>query len=95
MAITSALVLFAVIWFMTLFVVLPIGLRTQGDEDEVVPGTHAGSPANLNLRRKFKQTTIVALAIWVVSSAVILSGVWSVYDIDPLKNVRPAVERGE
>ncbi len=33
MGITSALVLFAVIWFMVLFVTLPIGLRTQGDED--------------------------------------------------------------
>ncbi|WP_457650523.1 DUF1467 family protein [Profundibacter sp.] len=30
MAITSALVLFAVIWFMTLFIVLPLRLKNPG-----------------------------------------------------------------
>ena len=29
MGITSAIVLFAVIWFMVLFIVLPLGLQTQ------------------------------------------------------------------
>ena len=31
MGITSALVLFAVFWFMILFIALPIKLETQGD----------------------------------------------------------------
>ena len=31
MAITSAIVLFAVIWFLVMFITLPIRLRTQGD----------------------------------------------------------------
>ena len=44
MPITSALVLFAVIWFLTLFIVLPLRLQTQGDVGEIEPGTHAGSP---------------------------------------------------
>ena len=30
MAITSAIVLFAVVWFMTFFIVLPLRLETQG-----------------------------------------------------------------
>ena len=46
MSIVSAIVLFAVIWFMVLFIVLPIRLETQGDVGEHVPGTHAGSPAS-------------------------------------------------
>ena len=29
---TAAIVVFAVIWFLTLFVMLPIGLRTQGED---------------------------------------------------------------
>ena len=46
MSIVSAIVLYAVLWFLTLFVVLPIRLETQGDRGEIVPGTHAGAPSN-------------------------------------------------
>ena len=52
MGITSALVLFAVIWFLVFLVVIPIRLETQGDVGEVEPGTHAGAPANPNLKKK-------------------------------------------
>ncbi len=82
MAITSALVLLAVIWFMVLFVVLPLRLTTQGDLGRVLRGTHASSPENLNLRRKVVVTSIVALILWVAACAVIVSGVITVHDID-------------
>ncbi len=39
MAITSAMVLFAVIWFATLFLILPIRLKTQAEAGDIVPGT--------------------------------------------------------
>ena len=39
MTVISALVLFAMIWFVALLVALPIGLTTQGEAGEVVPGT--------------------------------------------------------
>ena len=41
MNVVSAIVLFAVIWFMVLFVVLPLRLKTQGDVGERLVGTHA------------------------------------------------------
>jgi len=82
MGITSALVLLAVIWFMTLFIVLPIRMETQGDTGKVTMGTPAGAPARINMRRKMRLTSIVAFAIWVPLSAVILSGVITVDDFD-------------
>jgi len=82
MSITSALVLYAVIWFMVLFVALPLRLKTQGDLGEIVPGTHAGAPANLNLGRKIRIVTLVSLVLWLVIGGVIVSGVVSVSDID-------------
>ena len=45
MSITSAIVLFAIVWFMVFFIALPIRLKTQGDVGEIVPGTQAGAPA--------------------------------------------------
>jgi predicted secreted protein len=82
MGITSAIVLFAVIWFMVMFIALPIGLRTQGDEGEIVPGTQAGAPANFNAKRKILIVTAISAALWVIIAAIIFSGVISVRDLD-------------
>lgn len=64
MSLTGFIVLYAVIWFVTLWVVLPIGLETQGDRDDVVAGTPESAPSNLRLGRKFLLTTIFATLIW-------------------------------
>lgn len=81
MTITAAIVLFAVIWFMTFLIVIPIRLQTQGDVGEVVPGTHAGSPAHHNLKRKAWITTGLSVAIWGAIAAVILTETVTVADI--------------
>lgn len=78
MNIGAALVLFAVIWFMVLFVVLPIGLRSQQDDGDVVPGTPASSPVNPNIGKKAKWTTIIAILIWLPTAYVIKSGLITV-----------------
>ena len=82
MAVTSAIVLFAVIWFMVLFVVLPLRLTTQGDAGRVVPGTHAGSPVNARIGRRFLVTTGVAVVLWAICFGVIVSGAIGVEDFD-------------
>ncbi|SMX31810.1 DUF1467 family protein [Actibacterium lipolyticum] len=87
MGITSAIVLFAVIWFMVLFITLPIRLRTQGDEGEVVPGTHAGAPANFNPKRTAKIVTMIAVVLWVIIAGTIQSGVIKVSDFDGLNRL--------
>ena len=82
MGITSALVLYAVIWFMTFLVVIPIRVDTQGDLGDIVPGTHAGAPENHHLKKKAWITTGVAFVLWVITSAIILSGLITVDDFD-------------
>ena len=82
MGITSALVLFAVIWFLVFLVVIPIRLETQGDVGEIEPGTHAGAPANPNLKKKAWITTVISLVVWVIITAIILSGSLTISDID-------------
>lgn len=82
MGITSALVLYAVFWFMTFLVVLPIRVDTQGDLGEIVPGTHAGAPENHHLKKKAWITTGVAFVLWAITSGIILSGWVSVDDFD-------------
>jgi len=89
MGIVSGLVLYAVIWFMVLFVVLPLRLETQGDRGEIVPGTQAGAPANLNMRRKAWLVTLISAGLWVVIAGIILSGVISVEDVDWFRRMGP------
>ena len=87
---TSAIVLFAVVWFMVFFVVLPLRNETQGEAGEIVPGTHASAPANLNLKRKVWITTLWAVGIWAVIAGVILSEVISVRDLDWFDRMAPS-----
>ena len=68
------IVLFAVIWFVALLVALPIGLTTQGEAGEVVPGTPASAPVDAMIRRKLVWVTLATLAIWAPLSAFILWG---------------------
>lgn len=89
MAITSALVLFAVIWWMVFFIVLPLRLVTQKEQGEVVEGTPASAPVNPNLRRKLGITTLCALVLWGIVAGVIISGAITVRDFDVMGRMPP------
>ncbi|MCG6883582.1 MAG: DUF1467 family protein [Silicimonas sp.] len=90
MGVVSGLVLFAVVWFMSLFIVLPIRLETQGDVGERVEGTHAGSPSSsFSMKRKLRLATLVAVPIWLAIAAVIVWGDISVRDIDMFGRMGP------
>jgi predicted secreted protein len=82
MAITSAFVLYAVVWSMTFFVALPIRIKTQGDLGVVTPGTPASAPEHHHLKKKAIITTIVATILWGIIFTIIISGVISVSDLD-------------
>jgi predicted secreted protein len=81
-SITGGIVLFAVIWFVTLLVALPIGVRTQEEAGEVAPGTPASAPADPMIGRKLFWTTLVTLLLWGPLCALILWGGLTVRDID-------------
>lgn len=75
MSIMSAIALYAIIWFLTMFLVLPFRQRSQADAGEVVPGTPAGAPQDAQMWRKAKLVTIIATIAFVVISGIILSEV--------------------
>ena len=89
MGVTSALVLYAVLWFLTLLCVLPVRLETQGDAGKIVPGTHAGSPTNPQLGKRFLITTGIAFVLWVIIAGIIVSGLVTIEDIDIFNRMGP------
>ena len=64
MPITTGLAIFFLIWWVTLFAVLPWGVHSQREGGEVSPGTDPGAPALPRLGRKLVWTTLVALVIF-------------------------------
>ncbi|MDE2357533.1 MAG: DUF1467 family protein [Alphaproteobacteria bacterium] len=54
-------------WWITLFAVLPLGVRSHAEMDIPVPGGgDPGSPVNPNLKRKFITTTWVSAILFAV-----------------------------
>lgn len=83
MSITLGLALYFIIWWVTLFAVLPFGVHTQGDAGEIVQGTPESAPAAPRALRTIAITTLVATIIFAV--------VWAAmrFKLIPLDGVSP------
>ena len=84
----SAVVLYLVIWVISLFVILPQRLTTQGEDGNVVAGTPASSPARPMMRKKVIWTTVLATVVYVPIILIIINGWISIADIDIFKPAR-------
>lgn len=62
----SLAAVFFIIWWVMLFVSLPIGLRTQDDEEDVVLGTTSSAPRGPHMLRAFIRATLLAIAVFVL-----------------------------
>ena len=82
MSVTSAFVLFAVIWFLTFLIVIPFKIKTQGDMGVVLKGTQAGAPEVHDLRRKAIITTGLSLILWLLITILIVFEIVTIEDID-------------
>ncbi len=76
----SAFVVFLLIWWVTLFAILPLGVRGQAEENNVIPGTEPGAPVESRMKRKVIQTTIVTTILWIITCGVIISGIIDIND---------------
>ncbi len=74
MSISLGIALYLMIWFMTLFAVLPFGVKTQAEAGEIVAGTPASAPAAPRILRIAIVNTIVA--------AIAFAFVWTALDRD-------------
>lgn len=82
----TAFAIYFIIWWVVLFTVLPIGLRTQDDEDKVAPGTVPSAPANFRFRGIFIRTTLISA---IVFGSYYLVTVIAGYTLDDLVALAP------
>jgi predicted secreted protein len=71
MAFGSALALYFVIWWITLFMVLPFGVRSQLEAGEVTEGSEPGAPASVRFARIAAINSVLAF--------VVLLAFWAIY----------------
>lgn len=84
MSVTGAIVLYATLWFLVLFVVVPIGQKSQAEVGQVVPGTPAGAPHNLRFMRKCVITTVITTVLFGIIAWVILADIITRADLEKL-----------
>lgn len=66
MTITLGIAIYFVIWWTTLFAILPFGVRTQGEAGDVVPGTPASAPVKPRLLWVVGVNTVVAAVVFLI-----------------------------
>jgi predicted secreted protein len=89
MTIGAALVLFAVVWFMILFIVLPLYQPSQAEDGDVAPGTSPSAPANPQLGKRALIVTALSVVVWAIIVAVITTGAISLETMNIWGGIKP------
>jgi predicted secreted protein len=66
MALSTAIAIYFIVWWVVLFVVLPCGVRSQQEGGEVARGTDPGAPAVPRLWWKLAWTTVIASVVFAI-----------------------------
>jgi predicted secreted protein len=74
MSTTTVIAIYFLIWWVTLFAVLPWGVRNQEESGEVALGTDPGAPAMHRMWRKLGWTTLIATVIFGILYVVYTQG---------------------
>lgn len=77
---------YVLFWWVTLFAVLSVGLRTQDEEGEVISGTEPSAPAKPRIWRTLLLNTLISGAVfglWYYATQVLGLGIDSLPSIYP------------
>ena len=85
MSVATAIAIYFLIWWITLFAVLPWGVQAQGEAG--APGTDPGAPRIARLWLKLLWTTVIATVIFAVCWIVYLYRLVTLDDLAKLLGV--------
>ena len=88
MTISAALVLYAVLWFLILFIVLPLKIKTQEEIGNIADGTPASAPENPKIKTKMLWVTIISDLLWIPVFSIIVLELVTVTDLNFFGNLR-------
>ncbi len=85
----SGFAIYFIIWWITLFAILPIGMRSQAEANDIVPGSAESAPQQFRPVKVMGLTTLVSAVIfggWYIASTYLGFG------FDNLPQVLPTFE---
>ncbi|HYW62961.1 MAG TPA: DUF1467 family protein [Bradyrhizobium sp.] len=88
-SISTAVAIYFVIWWITLFVTLPFGIRSQHEDGETIAGTDPGAPVLARMGRKLIWTTVISAAIFALAMLAHNAGYLNVERLSRLMGMRP------
>ena len=65
MGLTGSIILFFIIWWLILFIALPININNNGEKLKN-DGNDPGAPNNPQILKKFVITTFISLILWAI-----------------------------
>ena len=68
MSVTSGFAIYFVLWWLTLFLVLPFGIRSQGEAGEHVPGSDPGAPVTSRIAWRLLWNTVLSAVIFAIGA---------------------------
>jgi predicted secreted protein len=86
-SISTALAIYFVIWWITLFLTLPFGVRSQHEEGEGAAGTDPGAPVMARMGRKLIWTTGISAAIYAVAMLAYSAGYLNIERLSKLMGI--------
>jgi predicted secreted protein len=85
---TSAVAIYFILWWVTLFVVLPFGVKNAAETGETVEeGNEAGAPVVHGLAWKAVVTTVLASVIFVVLYWVLVNEMLNIGDLPFIRDM--------
>ena len=86
-SIATALAIYFVIWWVTLFLTLPFGVRSQHEDGEGVPGTDPGAPVLARMGHKLIWTTIISAVIFALAMLAYNAGYLNIERLSKLMGI--------
>lgn len=82
--VSTALAIYFVLWWVTLFVTLPFGVRSQHEDGVGEPGTDPGAPILTRMGPKLIWTTVISAVVFGLGMAAYHAGYLSIERLSKL-----------
>jgi len=85
--VSTAFAIYFVLWWITLLVMLPIGVRSQHEDGGGAPGTDPGAPIASQMGRKLFWNTVLSAVIFAIAMFAYYQGWLSVERLSKLMGI--------
>jgi len=86
-SISTSLAIYFVLWWVTLFLTLPFGVRSQHEDGVGAPGTDPGAPIASQMGRKLIWTTVISAVIFGIGMLAYRAGYLNIERLSKLMGI--------